>query len=55
MNRVHNVQPYFFKIYFNIILPSMLRHPRWFLLSSFLTEILNSHASSISSSLIWTP
>jgi hypothetical protein len=28
MNRVHNVQPYFFKIYFNIILPSMLRHPR---------------------------
>jgi hypothetical protein len=41
MNRVHNVPPYFFKIYFNIILPSMLRPSRWFLLSGLLTEILN--------------
>jgi hypothetical protein len=40
MDPIHNLQPYFRNIHFNIILSSMPRSPEWPLLTGFQTKIV---------------
>jgi hypothetical protein len=40
MNSLHTLKICFFKIRFNIVLPSVPQYPKWSLLYGFLTKIL---------------
>jgi hypothetical protein len=40
INPLHNLMFYFFKVHFNIILPSKLQSSNFLLISNFLTKIL---------------
>jgi hypothetical protein len=40
LNPIHNFPPYFFKVHYNIILPSAPGSSKWFLHSNFPTSVL---------------